>query len=95
MSDKKIVVQAKQYAADGYASLKSVLKNSEVFKARDKISSDKYILMTSCELSDANRNEILKLYGGIISDVTDIWSGADIRTVLNLPSEKLNIPLKR
>ena len=86
LSDKKIVVQAKQYAADGYASLKSVLKNSEVFKARDKISSDKYILMTSCELSDANRNEILRLYGGIISDVTDIWSGADIRTVLNQPA---------
>ena len=27
LSDKKIVVQAKQYATDGYASLKSVLKN--------------------------------------------------------------------
>lgn len=86
LSDKKIVVQAKQYAADGYASLKSVLKNSEVFKARDKISSDKYILMTSCELSDANRNEILKLYDGIISDASDIWSGEDIRAELNKPA---------
>ena len=86
LSDKKIVVQAKQYAADGYASLKSVLKNSEVFKARDKISSDKYILMTSCELSAANRDEIVELYGGIISDVTDVWSGEDIRTELNKPA---------
>ena len=86
LSDKKIVVQAMQYAADGYASLKSVLKNSEVFKARDKISSDKYILMTSCELSAANRDEIVELYGGIISDVTDVWSGEDIRTELNKPA---------
>lgn len=86
LSDKKIVVQAKQYAADGYASLKSVLKNSEVFKARDKISPDKYILMTSCELSAANRDEIVELYGGIISDVTDVWSGEDIRAELNKPA---------
>ena len=63
---KKVVVQAKQYAANGYSSLKSVLKKSEVFKARDKISSDRYILMTSCELSTGNRDEILKLYDGII-----------------------------
>lgn len=86
LSDKKIVVQAKQYAANGYSSLKSVLKKSEVFKARDKISSDRYILMTSCELSTGNRDEILKLYDGIISNETDIWSGEDIRAELNKPA---------
>lgn len=83
---KKVVVQAKQYAANGYSSLKSVLKKSEVFKARDKISSDRYILMTSCELSTGNRDEILKLYDGIISNETDIWSGEDIRAELNKPA---------
>ena len=82
----KVVVQVKQYAANGYSSLKSVLKKSEVFKARDKFSSDRYILMTSCELSADNRDEIVRIYNGIISDVADIWSGKDIRAELNKPA---------
>ena len=95
LSGKKVVVQAKQFAANGYASLKSVLKNSEVFKAREKITSDRYILMTSCELSAVNRAEIVEIYKGIISDVEDVWSGEDIRAELNKPAYEwvLNLAL--
>lgn len=85
ISSERIVVQANQYAADGYSSLKSVLKKSEVFKAKQKVAADRYILMTSCELSANNRHEILDLYNGIIRDEIDIWSGEDIRSELAKP----------
>ena len=85
IGDKRIVVQAKHYLLSSYTGLRAKLLKSEVFKARAKVVSYRYILMTSCELSDSNRREIVKIYGGIIKDERDVWSGADIRAELAKP----------
>ena len=88
IGESRVVLQAKQYAADGYSSLRNVLKKSEVIKAKERVSGDRYILMTSCELNDDNRREIVQLYDGVIENEIDVWSGKDIRAKLAKPECK-------
>ena len=81
----RIYMQAKHYKTDGYSALRSVVKKEEVEKSKKLINCTRYILMTSCELSVPQKDEILKLYGGIITSINDIWSGEDIRATLAKP----------
>lgn len=81
----RIYIQAKHYKTDGYSALRSVVKKEEVEKSKKLINCTRYILMTSCELSVPQKDEILKLYGGIITSINDIWSGEDIRATLAKP----------
>ena len=88
IGESRVVLQAKQYASDGYSSLRNVLKKSEVIKAKERVSGNRYILMTSCELNDDNRREIVQLYDGVIENEIDVWSGNDIRAKLAKPECK-------
>ena len=69
IGDKRVVVQAKHYLLSSYVGLRATLRKSEVLKARAMVALDRYILMTSCELNDENRREIVKIYGGIIKKI--------------------------
>lgn len=78
------VVQAKHYGATGFSGLLSELKKSEVKRA-ERIGAPRYILMTSCGLSEGNRDDVLAVYHGLIVSREDIFSGDDICAELSKP----------
>lgn len=83
-----VYLQAKHYKADGHSALKRIVTTNEAAKARKLRSCARYFLMTSCELSAQQREELVALYGGIIKSVNDVWSGDDIRVALEKPEYK-------
>ena len=80
--DGEIVLQVKHYAESGSRSLIGRLKRNEVPKA-EWISAKRYIIMTSCELSPNDRDEVFEAYHGLIKSKNDIFSGADICALLS------------
>lgn len=70
-----IVIQCKRYK--NYSDLKSNIKNSEQLKAKGIIC-DKYLLLTTVELSNANKKELQSLSNGYIKNSDDIYGKEDI-----------------
>ena len=81
----RVVLQAKQYAENAYSGLFGTLKHTEIAKAKKLKGVDRYVLMTSCELSENNCRAIVDLYDGVIKGCEDIWSGERIRAELSKP----------
>ena len=75
------VLQAKYYVGSGSKALINHLRSSEVKKA-ERISAERYFLMTSCELYPYERDEIVRIYHGLIKDIGDVFSGTDICELL-------------
>lgn len=83
-----VYLQAKQYKSDGYSALKHIVAANEAANAQKLKECGRYFLMTTCEMSAQQREEIVALYGGVIKSVNDVWSGEDIRATLEKPEYK-------
>lgn len=76
---KNTIVQAKRYKS--YPSLLAVLKK-EVPKV-EKIKPNRYVLVTSVELTPGNKNEIKEMFAPYIKDTSDILGRNDLNNLLN------------
>lgn len=82
VGNNDIVVQTKRVKTT-YTALKSILKNE--LKKVEKINPKRYILVISMGLSPQQKNDILKLFNGVIKGSEDIITSDDINGYLELP----------
>ena len=76
------IVQCKHYRKSGYATLVTDLRREAEKISRMKPSAKRYILSTSVELSDANKEELAAVLG--LVNTRDILSANDINNLLGL-----------
>lgn len=80
---KTVIVQAKRYK--NYSELKSVLKK-EVEKVK-KLKPHRYMLVTSADLTDNNKKEIIALFAPYLNKESDILAKQDLNKILALHSD--------
>lgn len=85
-STQKIIVQAKRYKQD-FKKLYRDLQYIELPKVR-KLSPNRYILGVSVNFGPGEKEKIVNLFKGYITNNSDILSGKDINRLLELPSYK-------
>ena len=78
---KNTVVQCKHYSGTGFTGLLNSLKK-ETVKAQ-KLSPDRYILVTSVGLTPENKSTIAKIFGAMLS-TSDIIGQDDLNNLLTL-----------
>jgi len=76
-----IVVQVKHYHTSGYKSLKRDLIKKELPKVA-RISPQRYILVTSVPLSEANKNELKASFQPYIQSIDDIIGAEGLNSLL-------------
>ncbi len=81
-NNKEIIVQVKHYLKSGYSGLKSVIKNKEVEKV-NKISPERYIFVTSLQLTRKNKEQINELFAPYILRDDDIYGQEDLNDILS------------
>lgn len=79
------IVQCKHYRKSGYAALVRDLRTEVVKIRRMDPQPTRYLLSTSVELSDANKEELAGILG--LRSTQDILSGNDLNNLLGLHSE--------
>lgn len=79
----EIILQCKHYIRTGYVGLISSLKKVELTKV-SKLAPHRYIFLTSCNLSPANKNEIKELFKPYIIKNEDIYGLDDIESFLKV-----------
>ncbi len=85
--DEKVIIQCKHYLKTGYRGLIRKLKNEEIAKVK-KLNPDKYVFVTSVELSAENKKEIRKIFSPYIKREDDMWGKEDLDIFL-LKNKKL------
>lgn len=80
-NDNSIVVQVKHYLKSGYSKLKSDLKNKELKKVK-KLNPDRYIIVTSIELSNIQKTELKTIFSPYIKNSNDIHGREDLNKYL-------------
>ena len=81
INDNSIVVQVKHYLKSGYSKLKSDLKNKELKKVK-KLNPDRYIIVTSVELSKIQKDELKVIFSPFIKTSNDIIGSQDLNKYL-------------
>lgn len=71
INDNSIVVQVKHYLKSGYSKLKSDLKNKELKKVKI-LNPDRYIIVTSVELSKIQKDDLKTIFSPFIKTSNDI-----------------------
>lgn len=80
-TDEEIIIQCKHYLKTSYSGLKSKLKSEEVKKVK-KLNPQKYIFVTSQELSRDNKKEIKDIFSPYIKRDDDIFWREDLNKLL-------------
>lgn len=80
-NDNSIVVQVKHYLKSGYSQLKSDLKNKELDKVK-KLNPDRYIIVTSVELSKDQKDDLKIIFSPFIKTSNDIIGSQDLNKYL-------------
>jgi hypothetical protein len=75
------IVQCKHFAGSGYAKLVAHLRRSELDKVR-QLAPERYVLVTSVELSPRNKAVIRELFDPFIISTSDIFGANDIDGLL-------------
>lgn len=75
------IVQCKHFAVSGYSKLISHLRSSELEKVR-ALKPDRYVLVTSVELSKKNKSSIQELFHPFIRSPQDVIGANDIDGLL-------------
>jgi hypothetical protein len=75
------IVQCKHYAVSGYAKLLGHLKSGELGKVR-RLKPNRYVLVTSVELTANNKDEIVELFRPFILAPDDVKGANDIDGLL-------------
>lgn len=81
VNNNSIVVQAKHYFKSGFSQLKSSIQQKEVQNAGN-LKPDRYIFVTSMELSNPQKDEIKKLFEPYIKDSNDVIGRHDLNKYL-------------
>ena len=81
INDNSIVVQVKHYLKSGYSKLKSDLKNKELKKVK-KLNPDRYIIVTSIELSKIQKDDLKVIFFPFIKTSNDIIGSQDLNKYL-------------
>lgn len=89
-NNNSIVVQAKHYSKSTYSNLKSVIKNKE-FEKVENLKPDRYILVTSMDLSATQKDELKSLLNPYVKTSNDIIGQQELNDYL---SEFQNIEKK-
>ncbi len=76
------ILQCKHYLKTGYRGLISKLKNDEVKKVT-KLSPDKYIFVTSLQLSRKNKTEIKEIFSPFLKREDDVFGQEDLNDILS------------
>jgi hypothetical protein len=61
--DFSAILQAKHYSGSSFRALKSAIKKEKA--SIERLQPSRYILSTSCNLSPANKDELIKIIGRI------------------------------
>lgn len=85
-NNNSIVVQAKHYFKSGFSQLKSSIQHTEVQNVA-KLKPDRYIFVTSMELSNLQKDEIKKLFEPYIKDSNDVIGRQDLNKYLRIYKE--------
>lgn len=80
-SKATIIVQCKHYAETGYSGLKSTLKREELPKIA-RIKPNRYILVTSVDLTVRQKNELFKTLQPYIQNTGDLIGKGDLNNLL-------------
>ncbi len=78
---KKIIVQAKHWSRSGWSMLYNHLEKSELKKVK-LLNPDRYLLVTSVELSPQNKEDLVKLFSPFIKNTSDILGKEDLNNLL-------------
>ncbi len=81
VDDKKIIVQAKHWSRSGWNKLYNHLEKSELKKVK-LLNPDRYIVVTSVELSQQNKEDLMKLFSPFIKNTSDILGKEDLNNLL-------------
>lgn len=82
----EIILQVKHYLKSGFSSLISTIKNKE-FEKVNKISPERYIFITSLELSRKNKQQIKELFAPYVLREDDIFGQEDLNDILSSNSK--------
>lgn len=85
-NNNSIVVQAKHYFKSGFSQLKNSIEQKEVQNAKN-LKPDRYIFVTSMELSNTQKDEIKKLFEPYIKDSNDVIGRQDLNKYLRIYKE--------
>ncbi len=85
-NNNSIVVQAKHYLKSGFSNLKSKLKNSELPKVQ-KLNPDRYILVTSVDLSPQEKDALKIILKPFIKNSNDVIGQSDLNDFLSRSKE--------
>ncbi|WP_420573896.1 restriction endonuclease [Kordia sp.] len=80
-NNNSLVVQAKHYSKSTYSNLKSVIKNKELEKV-ENLKPDRYILVTSIDLSAIQKDELKSLLNPYVKTSNDIIGQQDLNDYL-------------
>ena len=93
LKDGETVIQCKHYIKSGPRKLINNLRNKEIQKVI-KLKPNNYILVTSCDLSVNNKDEILEIMQPFIKNSSDIIAQKDLENLLSQHSEVEKIHYK-
>jgi energy-coupling factor transporter ATP-binding protein EcfA2 len=79
---ENFIVQCKRHIST-YAKLKRHLENEELPKVK-RLNPDRYLLITSVDLTDKNKQELLKVFKPFVISTSDIYSRSDVNNLLGL-----------
>lgn len=80
-NEKEVVVQVKHYLKSSFSTLKSKLAKEEVPKV-NKLKPQKYLFVTSQELSLLNKQQIKEIFSPHIKNILDIYGREDLNNLL-------------
>lgn len=81
-NDNSIIVQVKHYLKSGYSLLKSTIKNDELKKIPN-LKCERYILVTSLDLSVGQKDELKKILTPFVKSTNDIIGQNDLNDYIS------------
>lgn len=75
--DRAIVVQCKNYQRSGFSALRSTIKSTELPKIQ-KLTPARYVLVTSCDLTVGQKDELFKILRPHVRKKKDIIGGTEL-----------------
>jgi DNA polymerase III delta prime subunit len=81
-NNNAVIVQAKHYLRSGYKMLIKDLKCSDLEKVK-RLKPDRYILVTSVEVSAGNKDELFQIFFPYIQSANDIFGSEDLNKYLS------------
>ncbi|HBC3976578.1 TPA: restriction endonuclease [Vibrio parahaemolyticus] len=89
---ENIILQAKHYEGSSFSNLATTMKRERL--SIDKLTPSRYILVTSCKLTPANKSKLSSIIGPGLKSEADIFGPEDINGLLRKYPEILKSHIK-